>query len=366
MSGRTRRLLRAVMGLAALTAAGTALGAESPRFNVDPAWPKQLPNNFILGNVGGITVDTHDHIWVLTRPRTLDKTDMLGTPPTADCCVAAPPVVEFDAAGNYLGGWGGPGDGYQWPENEHGITVDHKSNVWICGNGGKDHQCLKFTRDGRFLLQIGRAGENKGSLDEQNLLRPAQVQVWPATNEVFIADGYGNRRVIVFDADTGKFKRMWGAYGNRPDDAASREQAFAGPAPQQFNLVHGIQISRDGLIYVNDRRNSRIQVFTIEGKFLQEGFVARGTTNTSGTTFSAAFSPDTDQRFIHLADSVNYKIRTLDRRTLAEIPGVAFGHGGPLPGQFQGLHVIATDSKGNIYSSESDFIGRVQKFGARD
>lgn len=357
-------VLVALLGLQASTlAAETA--TTYPRFQVDPTWPKQLPNNYIFGNVGGIAVDSHDHIWVLSRPRTLDKTDVLGRPPTNRCCIAAPPVTEFDASGNYLQGWGGPDQAgrYQWPQSEHGITVDYKGNVWICGNGRSDDQCLKFTHDGKFLMQIGHAGASRGSLDTQNLAQAAQVAVWPATNEVFIADGYANRRVIVFDADSGRFKRMWGAYGNRPDDNAPRGPASYEPASRQFNLVHGIAISKDGLVYVSDRQNNRIQVFTLEGKFIQEGFVGRDTVNPDyGTTFSSAFSGDSAQQFLYDADDPNEVIRVLDRQSLVEIPAAAIGHEGPYAGQFIGLHIIAADSAGNIYSAESDVIGRVQKF----
>lgn len=356
--------LAALLGLQ-----GSSLSAEAPasypRFRVDPAWPKQLPHNYLFGNIGGIAVDAQDHIWVLSRPRTLASTDDLGQPPSNACCVPAPAVTEFDASGNYLQGWGGPDQrgAYQWPENEHGITVDHNGNVWICGNGRRDDQCLKFTHDGRFLLQIGHAGQSRGSLDTGNLRQAAQVAIWPPTNEVFIADGYANRRVIVFDADSGRFKRMWGAYGNRPDDGAPRGLPAYDPASRQFNLVHGIAISKDGLVYVSDRQNNRIQVFTLEGKFIKEGFVGRDTVNPEyGTTFSSAFSGDGAQRFLYEADDPNESIHVLDRQSLKEIPAAAFGHEGPYAGQFIGLHIIATDSAGNIYSAESDVIGRVQKF----
>jgi DNA-binding beta-propeller fold protein YncE len=356
--------LAVLLDLHASSLAGQS-GAVYPRFQVDPAWPKQLPNNYLFGNIGGITVDAHDHVWVLSRPRTLDKTDVLGRPPTNRCCVPAPAVTEFDASGNYLQGWGGPDPAgtYQWPQSEHGITVDYKGNVWICGNERNDDQCLKFSHDGKFLLQLGHAGASKGSLDTENLQQPAQVAVWPATNEVFIADGYGNRRVIVFDADSGKYKRMWGAYGKQPDDAAPRGPASYDPASNQFNLVHGIAISKDGLVYVSDRQNNRIQVFTLDGKFIKEGFVGRETINPDyGTTFSSAFSADGEQRFLYDADDPNEVIRVLDRQSMAEIPAATIGHEGPYAGQFIGLHIIATDSRGNIYSAESDVIGRAQKF----
>jgi hypothetical protein len=258
-----------------------------PRFAVDPYWPKPLPNNWEMGELGAVFVDTKDHVWVISRPRTLtpDQIGLSLTPPTSECCIPAPPVIEFDQEGRVVQSWGGPGAGYEWPANEHGIFVDHKGNVWLGGNtANQDSQILKFTHDGKLLLQIGHAKTSKGSLDTDNLNRPAQIWVWEPTNEVFVADGYQNRRVIVFDADTGKFKRMWGAYGNKPDDAVSRDRVSTGPrGSEQFNIVHGVSISRDGLVYVSDRVNNRIQVFTLDGKFIKEGFIARGTLDSRGT-----------------------------------------------------------------------------------
>jgi DNA-binding beta-propeller fold protein YncE len=340
-----------------------------PTFVVDPFWPKPLPKNLILGQLAGVDVDSHDHVWIISRPRTLtdDEKGAALNPPTSECCVPAPPVIEFDAAGNYLQGWGGPGPGYQWPENEHGIFVDYKGNVWIGGNTTSstyqpphtDNQILKFTYDGKFLLQIGHADTSSGSNDTENLNRPAQIFVYPKTNEVFVADGYQNRRVIVFDADTGAYKRHWGAYGNRPDDAAPRTGTFDGPGEPQFTLVHGVRISNDNLVYVSDRQNNRIQVFTIDGKFIKEGFIARRTLDDRGTSFEVAFSPDKAQKYLYVPDGANYKIRILDRDTLQMLG--SFGRMGPYAGQWHWLHSIATDSKGNIYSAESRG-NRVQKF----
>lgn len=336
---------------------------STPTFEVDPFWPKRpLPNHYILGELGGVYVDSEDHVWIISRPKTLtdDQKGASLTPPTSECCMPAPPVIEFDSSGNYLQGWGGPGSGYEWPENEHGIYVDFKGNVWVGGNAiEKDDQILKFSNNGKFLLQIGQAGKSQGSIDHENLNRPAQVVVYPKTNEVFVADGYQNRRVIVFDAETGKFKRMWGAYGNQPDDLAPRTRAFDGPAPQQFNLVHGISISRDDLVYVSDRNNNRVQVFTLDGRFVKEGFVARHTLDPRGTAFGLAFSADPDQEFLYVADGANDKVRILDRHSLETIG--SFGCGGEYAGQWHWLHNIATDSKGNIYTGESRG-NRVQKF----
>ena len=359
---------------------GAALAADAskayPKFAVDPLWPKQLPDNFIMGDLAGIGIDANDHVWVLTRQKTLDTTAYLGlekTPVTSVCCRHAPAVIEFDPDGKFVQGWGGPytptdtAAKFDWPDHEHGITIDYKGNVWICGNGKDaakgidDNQCLKFTKTGKFLMQIGHSGKSKGSLDTENLNHPSQVAVWQPTNEIFISDGYVNRRVIVFDNDTGKFKRMWGAYGKTPDDKVSNERSFDGPPPQQFNLVHGIRISNDGLVYVSDRQNNRIQVFTLDGKFVKEAFIHRDTRSISGTAYSAAFSADKEQKFLYDADLANFKVRVLDRQTLQEIPGSAFGHAGPYPGQFNQLHIIASDSKGNIYTTEANG-ARVQKW----
>ena len=341
-----------------------AAGAQNsvPKFEPDPYWPKPLPNNWMLGQVSGIFVDSQDHIWVTSRPRTLDNHDKYAAlnPPLADCCIPAPPILEFDSAGNFLQGWGGPGPGYEWPDNEHGIFVDHKENIWIGGNAEKDTNILKFTKTGKFLLQIGHHGKSAGSNDTENLNRPAGISVDPKTNEVFVADGYGNRRVIVFDADTGAYKRHWGAYGNKPDDSAPRTRLFEGPGPPQFNTVHGIRMSNDGLIYVGDRVNNRIQVFKPDGTFVKEGYIERKTRAPEGTAFDIAFSPDKQQRFLYVPDGSNKKVQILNRETL-EVLGFFGGHGGHGTGQFFHLHSIATDSKGNIYLGES-FGKRVLKW----
>ena len=371
-----RMILSAAIVLGVMSSANAA-GApkDFPKFEVDPLWPKQLPDDFIMGDLAGISVDAQDHVWVITRQRTIDERYMglAKMPPTNACCRPAPAVIEFDPEGNFVQGWGGPFTptdtkaDFEWPTHEHGITVDYKGNIWVCGNGREadkgldDNQCLKFSKTGKFLLQIGRSGKSKGSADTENVNHPSQVAVWRPTNEVFISDGYVNRRVAVFDNDTGKFKRMWGAYGKAPDDKASKQRSFEGPAPQQFNLVHGVAISNDGLVYVSDRQNNRIQVFTLDGKFVKEAFIQRGTRDDQGTAYSSAFSPDKEQRFLYDADLANFKVRVLDRASMTEIPEAAFGHAGPYPGQFNQLHIIATDSKGNLYTTEANG-ARVQKW----
>ena len=331
-----------------------------PVYDVDPSWPK-MTGNWIFGSIGGLAVDpANDHVFVLQRPRTLadDEKYAAESTPVADCCVPAPPVMEFDSMGNFLRGWGGPADGYDWPLTEHGITVDYRGNVWILGNGDGDNQVLKFTRDGKFLLQIGHPGKSSGSNDPANLNKATKAFVYAKTNEVFISDGYINRRVIVFDADTGAFKRLWGAYGNKPDDSVPRTRIFEGPAPLQFNLVHAVLISNDDLVYVADRSNNRIQVFKPDGTYLKEAFVDRGVRTPTGTAMDLAFSPDKQQRFLYVSGGDQH-VRILDRRTLSAVG--QFGRLGHYPAQFYHLHVMAIDSKGDIYTGEN--LGkRVQKF----
>ena len=300
----------ALIGLAAaertIERTAQAQRTPAPAFQVDPMWPK-MPRQWILGQVSGLDVDARDHVWIIQRPWSLND-DEKARNPEAVCCTPAPPVMEFDAAGNYLQGWGGDAPEYEWPKDEHTIHVDYKGNVWISSAGGPrlrertENQILKFTQAGKFLLQVGHRGKSKGSLDTENFNNAADIYVYPKTNEVFVADGYVNRRIIVLDADTGKFKRMWGAYGNAPDDAAPNKLADEGPGPQQFNLVHGVRVSNDGLVYVADRMNNRMQVFTIDGKFQREIFVERKT-KLLGTSFSVAFSPDAAQQYLYLADA---------------------------------------------------------------
>lgn len=334
-----------------------------PRYEVDPTWPN-VPKQWTLGQVSGVAVDERDHVWILQRPWSLG-TDEVALNPEATCCTAAPPVMEFTPEGEYVQGWGGPGTGYEWPADEHGIHVDYKGNVWLSAAGGPrlpektENQLLKFTRDGRFLLQIGRRGASRGSLDTANLNNAADMFVYPPTNELFVADGYVNRRVIVYDADDGTYKRMWGAYGNRPDDQVSNEPQSTGPGAAQFNTVHGIRVSADGHVYVADRRNNRVQIFSLAGKFEREFFIERPT-KLLGTAFSIAFSEDPAQRYLYVADAGNGRIHLFDRQTLKEVS--AFGRIGRYAGQFVFLHNVAVDSRGNVYTSEVGGGRRVQKF----
>jgi len=364
-----------------------AQGGQVPTFQVDPAWPK-VPSKWVLGLVSGVAVDGQDHIWVLHRPKTVlpDQKDK-----------AAPALLEFDQAGNFVQAWGAPGAGYEWFQTEHGLTFDNKGNVWIAGSGAQDGQILKFTRNGKFLMQIGHSGQSKGNTDKENVKGAADVTYYAKTNEIFVADGYNNRRIIVFDADTGAFKRMWGAFGNVPTDPPMPEggrgrgnglppadTAVDGPGADQFNLVHSARISNDGILYVSDRANQRIQVFTPEGKYITQKFISRqkwppstltgmlrgtelsklqdGLYNARMTASRTAFSPDKEQKYLYVLDRPRQQIAILDRKSL-EILGYAGGGIGGDPGQFYVLHDIVTDSKGNLYTAEVNDNGgrRAQK-----
>jgi DNA-binding beta-propeller fold protein YncE len=339
-----------------------AAGAEAPRFEVDPLWPKPLPNHWRIGSAIGVSVDSQDHVWIIHRPDSLQEKERypLANPPASSCCFPAPPVLEFDQTGNLIGHWGGKGEGYEWPVSNHGITVDHKGNVWIGGNGMGDAQVLKFTQAGKFLMQIGRQGKSGGSSDTTNLGRPAKLFIDAATNELYVADGYGNKRVAVFDAETGQYKRHWGAYGNRPEDTNLGLYDPDAPPAQQFrNPVHCAELSRDGFLYVCDRVNDRIQVFRKDGTFVKEVFIAKRTRG-DGSVWDIAFSRDPAQKYIYLADGANEKIYIIQRDTLEIL--TTFGDGGRQPGQFYAVHSIATDSKGNIYTTETYEGKRVQRF----
>ena len=334
---------------------------QAPMFEVDPLWPKPLPNHWLLGMTIGVWVDEQDHVWIIHRSSaTLHNNEKALELGVGECCRGAPPVLVFDPAGNLVRHWGGPGDGYEWPLSNHGIHVDYKGNVWIGGNGKADAHVLKFTKEGKFLMQVGALGKNAGSNNLENFGRVAKIWVDPKTNEAYIADGYTNKRVAVLDADTGKMKRYWGAYGNKPDDADLGKYDPNAPPPRQFrNPVHCVERTHDGLVYVCDRQANRVQVFKADGTFVKEAFYAKNTLG-SGSAWDLAFSRDPQQRFIFLADGTNEKVRVIVRETLEEITN--FGDGGRQPGQFYGVHSIATDSKGNLYTTETYEGKRLQKF----
>jgi DNA-binding beta-propeller fold protein YncE len=322
-----------------------------------------MPNKWIMGAVTSVFVDAKDHVWVTHLPETLteEETFAVQKPPVGECCVPAPVVIEFDPQGKVVQGWGDSAtqDVSMFPRNAHGLFVDHKDNVWI--GTYQHHRVQKFTRDGKLLMTIGEYNVTKGSNDPQLLGGPAGIWVDPANNEVFVADGYRNRRVVVFNGDTGKYLRHWGAYGKPPDDTYKHDPKVDS-LPQQFSTVHGLVGSRDGLIYVADRRGNRIQVFQKDGKFVREKIVAPATL-ASGSSFVIQLSPDRAQQWLYLADGTNHKVWILRRDNL-DIVG-SFGRGGRQVGQFLRPHGMGIDSKGNIYVGEASTGRRVQKFAVR-
>ena len=347
----------------------TALGAQEkanikvPAFAFDATWPKPLPETWAIGPVVGVSVDARDHIWIVHRRSALITneryTASAQNPPIALCCEPAPPILEFDQAGNLVSSWGGQGAGYEWPQSEHGIYVDQKDFVWTAGNGARDAQILKFTRLGKFVLQIGHQGKSAGNNDTENVHGAADMKLDPATNEVYVADGYGNRRIIVFDADTGAFKRMWGAYGNRPEDANIGPYKPDAPPAQQFRTPHAVAIANDGLVYVCDRANDRVQVFKKDGTFVKEVFIAKGTI-LAGSANTVAFSRDPRQQYLYVLDGGDHRVWILLRDSL-QVVG-QFGHHGHWGGQLDVPHNMAVDSKGNLYIGETLEGRRVQRF----
>jgi streptogramin lyase len=362
-----RRLLAAsLLALLSLVLAPVAgaqkPGGAAPTFTIDPTWPLELPNKWILGSITGVFVDSRDHVWITHLPETLteEETSVEQNPPIATCCVAPPTVLELDAQGKLVQGWGkGDKDNpTDWPRNPHGIFVDHNNFVWIGTH--MHHRVMKFTREGKLVMTIGQYDKNAGSNDTTLLGGPSGIWVDPKTNEVFISDGYRNRRVVVFDQN-GKYLRHWGAYGNKPDDTEKFDPKTmtSGALPKQFSTPHGITGSNDGRIYVADRRGNRVQVFEQSGKFLAEKIIAPATL-ASGSSFVPVLSKDPQQQWLYLADGTNHKVWIL-RRSDLEVVG-EFGRGGRQLGQFLRPHGMSVDSKGNLYVGEASTGRRIQRF----
>ena len=374
MQGSLIRVALCALALQALVpfglqAAEPATG-KVPEYTYDASWPKlPLPNKWALGLINGIHVDAKNHLWIFHSPELVPKFALgaAQTPPTGKCCVPAPAIIEFDEAGNVLRAWGGPeqAKGYDWPTAGHGVFVDYKGNVWIGGSQTRvgedgaqpDGMYLKFSPDGKFLLQIGGRGPSKGSLDTTQLSGAASVDVDPETNEAFIADGYGNHRVIVFDADTGAFKRQWGAYGKPPTDEKLPRYDGGAQLPKQFNLVHCVRIAKDGLVYVCDRLNNRLQVFRKDGTFVTE-YVYEPMTKGSGAVGNVSLWPDAKQTFMVMNDPGNFEtvlLRRADGKVLSR-----FGHYGTWGGEYDRNHQMEFDLKGNIYTSEDNRVQRLK------
>ena len=367
-----------------ITAQARGAAPAAPRLEVDVLWPKPFPvaKHWILSSVTGVAVDGQDHLWVVHRGVDALQTNEKGPaldPWASMCCFSAPQILEFDAAGTLLASWDPKtGTGYDWPANPSGIAVDDKGNVWIGsglptpslaptgrGRGAAappppaDAQVLKFSKDGKFLLQIGKAGKVEGSDSQTGFNRPGGLTVDNAANELYVADGFGNHRIAVFDANTGAFKRSWGAYGEKPTDTDPGPYDPNGPPSRQFRTVSCVKIARDGAVYVCDRQNDRIQVFQKDGKFVKEGVISKTTTG-DGSVWDITFSNDPQQSLLYVADGHDKKVWIVNRSTL-EVIG-SFGDGGRLPGHFYGVGSVAVDSKGNVYTGETYDGKRVQKF----
>ncbi len=339
-----------------------AAHAQGPAFRVDPYWPKPLPNNWILGQVGGISIDAQDNIWVFQRPRSLtdDEKGAALDPPRSKCCVPAPSVLVFNQSGDVVKSWGGPGEnlGYDWPLQEHGILVDNKGFVWLSGNGKGDNMVLKFSTDGKFIKQIGKSGPLTSSTDLSQFGMVAALEIDPRANEIYAADGYGNHRVAVLDGDTGEIKRIWGAYGKPPTDEIL--PAYNPESPQFANPVHCIALAKDGLVYVCDRTNNRVQVFRKDGTFVQQ-FVFNKTTRGPGSTWGLTFSPlDKKQKYFVLIDGTNNVIETVRRNDGMIVH--SYGRPGRNAGEFHWVHAARFDSRGNLYTGEVDTGKRLQKW----
>ncbi len=336
--------------------------AQSPAFRVDPYWPRPLPNNWLIGQIGGISVDAQDNIWVFQRPRSLTDDEKGGTltPPRSKCCAPAPSVLVFNQSGDLVKSWGGPSEnlGYDWPANEHGIMVDNKGFVWLSGNGKTDMMLLKFTVDGKFVKEIGKSGPLTSSTDVSQFGQAAAMAYDKAANEIYVADGYGNHRVAVLDGDSGEIKRVWGAYGKPPTD--EKLPPYDPDSPQFANPVHCIALGKDDLVYVCDRANNRVQVFRKDGGYVRQ-FVFDAATQGPGSAWGLAFSPlDRKQNYFVLIDGTNDVIETV-RRKDGSVVG-SFGRQGRNAGEFHYLHAAAFDSRGNLYTGEVDTGKRLQKW----
>lgn len=331
-------------------AAAACLSARAePRFEVDPSWPKPLPERWINGQIGGVCVDSHDHIVTVDRRNITEE--------EAETNVPAPTFVMFDTEGNVVDSWGDPD---VVPAGVHGCRFDADDNVWIAGN--QDAVVQKYSHDGELLLEIGTRGlfdTDDGTIDgaltnesRERLHRPSGAVVDPETGNVFVSDGYGNKRVVVFDADGG-YVGQWGRLANAGERAARTPGTFT-------EVVHCIDLSRDGLVYVCDRQGDRVQVFDRMGNHVRDIHVPAERPNVRGTAWWVAFSPDEAQQYLYVMNGGQERVHVIDRESGETLS--TFGRPGHYIGNFTHGHTIATDSTGNIYVAETNFGRRVQRF----
>src|SRR5437879_2564578 len=399
-------------GLGGFVAYGVpgAQAQSAPRYKFDPEWPKPLPNKWKMGGVTGLAVDKDDNVWVLDRPNDLNDVELEAelTPPLADCCVRPPSMIHIDKAGNVIGSFDAP--------QGHGMAVDSKGFTYL----GQDTVRKYDPKTGKVVGEVPRTPERPPGAGGGDAAPPAGARVpgrgsrgpvagflpppggrgqpdaaaqaarqaaiaafrakYPPTtpmivggleeirldepaHELYAADNSLGGRVMVFDLDTLQFKRGWGAYGHALSEMstndADRAYTPGGPMPKEFRGHLTLNISNDGRVYAADRNANRIQVTTKEGKFLKE-FILAPNTGEGGSTGGVAFSPDKAQRFLYISDLTNNCIWFLNREDGKVVSKL--GSAGQNGGQFFGLHMIAVDSKGNIYTGEVQNGERVQRF----
>lgn len=347
-----RRLLAAAAALAASFIACTSQAQEAPKYVVDPTWPKPLPKDWITGQLGGVCTAEQDHIYVVNRRNITDE--------EKETSVSAPSIIKFDTAGNVVGSWG---DEKTVPNSIHGCAIDKDNNVYVAGNS--DGIIQKYSPDGKLLLQIGvrgkfdsvdgtRKGVGNNSAKDQ-LHMPSGIVIDPANGDIYVSDGYGNRRVVVFDKD-GKFLRQWGRQATEEETQKAVPGVFA-------EVVHCIAMSNAGLIYVCDRQGNRVEVFQKDGTFVRNILIPNKSgklPDKRGTAWWVAFSPDREQKFMYMMDGGTEQVHILDHASGKILS--SFGRPGHQAGNFTHGHTLTVDSKGNVYVAETDWGRRIQKF----
>ncbi len=325
---------------------------SAPKFEVDPSWPKPLPNNWTTGQVGGVCVDGQDNIFIVNRQNLTDK-ELLAAQ-------QAPPIIEFNQEGKVVNSFGTK---ETVPRSIHGCTVDGEGNVYVAGN--EDGIVQKYSHEGKLLMTIGTRGvvdTSDGTLKGRALnsshtgfFMPSGIAIDPGNGDIFIADGYGNSRIAVFDRG-GHFLRQWGRQG-------TKEEVENGVGGVFMQVVHCVTIGNDGLVYVCDRQGDRVEVFDRMGNFKKNIVIHNGTEHmpdTWGTAWWVGFSPDREQKYMYVDNGRNEAVDILDHAT-GKILG-SFGRPGHQLGEFDHGHTLAVDSKGNIYVAETDWGERVQRF----
>ncbi len=389
MSGRYRRSFIAILGIGLLPMFGAPSPAVeasgAPMFRVDPFWPKVLPNRWSMQQVTGLWVNPKDdHIWFLNRGFAADGDEIGGdgNPPRIDCCVRGPEVIELDQAGNVVSSFGGPGFHPLWPTALQTIIVDREGNVWVSGTAAQD-SILKFSHDGSKLLwDFGHRPPKEGFRETNQqtdmMVSKGRFNLDEDAREIYIINA---KRVLVYDMDNGAFKRGWGGHGMPLSDVSNDPippyKWTGAPPPEEKNFVpdlHFVEFDRDGLVYIGERGQNRISIYTKQGRWVKDYSVSPNTPargpecgglqNTKappcGTTYKMVFSKDAQQKYMYVADGTNNRVWILERETGKTVS--SFGGNGKYAGQLHWVNAIGTDSKGNIYTGEVEQAKRIQKF----